>query len=1013
MAMFMTALEALSGMQTELFIFIVAVCTHAVLFGSYRFKPSNPKAKVSKSIGSAEKSGGSRAGSGRLPDSVTTTSLIRTVKPLLRQAAGTKELAGAIHGLLKDEPREEAAEALPGLLDSVGRANADLLAAVRNVSTNLGLEQSARLQELLMKNFLGLKLQGEFDDVLREAKAAGNMTALMAMLSLRSSLTSSDLEAALECLPTFASLVAVDAPTTVSAAPQQLLQQLVRLAGQKGAMPSLLTAFEGCNLLNSWTLETVLSDCGQRRDIQNLNEVAQLARSRGVELTETAYAGLIRGSTSGDDALCLFNEALEKKCVGKESLLAAVGIASQGHLALAKAALQNFRGHQGLEVASGLLRLCAEGPLAGKCADSAVLELFEGHMARIDVLADAKAGRLVAEAALRRGRKDLLAQLMTSTAEASRQVLLLKGLANQRRLADVKTVFDACPTKATCLYNALLDACVDCQDLDAAETIMSEAVTAGMADVVTYNTMIKKHVQRGDLGRARAAIETMRAAGGTLQPNCVTFNELIDATVRANNPTGAWVLIDEMKACGLEPNSVTCSILLKTIQKTSRPVDVERTVAFVDSFEDTMDEILLSSVCEACIRTGRKDLLGKQLQRQCGTNPVKVNGAHTFGSLIRAYGLLGDLSSTWELWREMRSRDIVPTSITIGCMVEALVSSGDCEDGLKLIHELLADGQTRNLVNAVIYCSVVKGFCHQKRFDRVWAVHAEMLKEKVEFSITTYNALIDACARSCQMSRVAPLMEDMSRNKVEANVVTYSTILKGYCTEGRLEKAFELLGAMKQSDRFRPDEITYNTLIDGCAQRGLYDQGIKLVEEMQEANVSISTFTLTVLAKLAGRSKKVDRAFELCESLSKKYRIRLNVHVYNNLIHACTTAGQRPRAMQVLEQMLQERVRPDPRTFKLILQSCMHTREAHDAGSLIRSAVGLRGGHPRLARFESHMVQPRGGLPTELLSEVLEGIAGCDERMAIQLLKDLRTVPGVRLDSKLLVSLTSRAIRTA
>ena len=69
---------------------------------------------------------------------------------------------------------------------------------------------------------------------------------------------------------------------------------------------------------------------------------------------------------------------------------------------------------------------------------------------------------------------------------------------------------------------------------------------------------------------------------------------------------------------------------------------------------------------------------------------------------------------------------------------------------------------------------------------------------------------------------------------------------------------------MKSSDRFHPDQITYNTLIGGCAQRGLYDPGTRLVAVMQAMNVPVSTFTLTVVTELTGRSKKVDRAFEPC-----------------------------------------------------------------------------------------------------------------------------------------------------
>merc|ERR1719507_1754999 len=275
-----------------------------------------------------------------------------------------------------------------------------------------------------------------------------------------------------------------------------------------------------------------------------------------------------------------------------------------------------------------------------------------------------------------------------------------------------------------------------------------------------------------------------------------------------------------MKLCGLQPNHETCLILLKSIQPASRAQNVERTLALVDAMNDAMDEVLLSSVCEACIRVGRSDLLAKQLARQRTARRVNVRGAHTFGSIIRAYGVLNDLKGVWDTWREMRMRHITPTSITIGCMVEALASNGDPESAHELIREMLGDADTSPLVNAIIYCSVLKGFSHQRQFDRVWLVYEEMRAEKLAVSLSAYNALIDACARSSDMGRVPQLLQDMAKDGLEPNIVTYSTILKGYCQENRLDKAFELLQEMKQSSKYQPDEITYNTLIDGCARSG-------------------------------------------------------------------------------------------------------------------------------------------------------------------------------------------------
>merc|ERR1719335_303909 len=178
------------------------------------------------------------------------------------------------------------------------------------------------------------------------------------------------------------------------------------------------------------------------------------------------------------------------------------------------------------------------------------------------------------------------------------------------------------------------------------------------------------------------------------------------------------------------------------------------TMDLIDNMDEPMDEVLLSSIVEACVRIGKPELLESKLkQLQDSPTAVTINGAHTYGSLIKAYGYAKDIGGVWRCWKEMRSRHIKPTSVTLGCMVEAVVSLGDPEGAFDLIHQVQDDAHCRSAVNSVMYCSVLKGFTREKKIDRVWAVYQEMMSNNVDVSIITYNTLIDACARCGRMER--------------------------------------------------------------------------------------------------------------------------------------------------------------------------------------------------------------------------------------------------------------------
>ena len=89
--------------------------------------------------------------------------------------------------------------------------------------------------------------------------------------------------------------------------------------------------------------------------------------------------------------------------------------------------------------------------------------------------------------------------------------------------------------------------------------------------------------------------------------------------------------------------------------------------------------------------------------------------------------------------------------------------------------------------------------------------------------------------------------------------------------------------------------------------------------------------------------------------------------------------------------MLDEIFHTDNRTYMLLFRGVINACEAHGAAGILCSAVGLDNGHPRLARFIASWVQPQGGLPSELIAQVVESIARrCrDQKLAENILGDL------------------------
>lgn len=590
-------------------------------------------------------------------------------------------------------------------------------------------------------------------------------------------------------------------------------------------------------------------------------------------------------------------------------------------------------------------------------------DFYEKEIRKREVLPDATLTSQLIKAANQTKRTELVQRLMEhsaalrsgvpapvggahSASNMQRHATMIKAYARERDLAAAADVFTKVRSSGTqmspIIYNSFLDACVQCNDIAGATRHFQEMKMLGFVDVVAYNTILKMHLSSGNTAEARALVQEMADRG--LQANKVTYNELLHAKVIAQDSVGIWNLVEEMHKAGVRTNSVTCSILLKSLTLNSPPADVERVIALIDEVEEPIDEVLLSSVIEACIRIKHLDLLSDLMRRY----RQRVSFAHltapTYGSMIKAYGQAGDVARVRELWDEMEERGVKPTSITLGCMIEALVTNNLAEEAWGLVHKQLESEDRRGCINTVIYSTVLKGFATTHRMDKVFAVYKEMKSKSIPCNTITYNTLLDACAKCCSMNRASTLLEDMKESCVEPDIITYSTIIKGYCLEGDVDRAFNVLEEMKNDDKFAPDEIMYNSILDGCAKQHRVEEALHVLEEMKATGVGPSNYTLSILVKLLGHARRLNQAFTMVEDLSNQNGFRPNVQVYTCLVQACILNRRLEKAMSLHDKMMADvGCRVDEKFYSVLARGCLQMQKPLKSVEVVRAAFQLHG----------------------------------------------------------------------
>merc|ERR1719171_2045540 len=174
-------------------------------------------------------------------------------------------------------------------------------------------------------------------------------------------------------------------------------------------------------------------------------------------------------------------------------------------------------------------------------------------------LLDARTERCLMNSLMKAGRESVAKDILdASPFNVAKHIAMIRDCAGKGNLDGAMSVFRTLEKSGSelthSMYNAVLDACVESRDLERAELWMKKMKNSRVVDVISYNTLVKAQVRAENFDKARALMEEMKAAG--LEPNNVTFNELINGMVKSPEVRKAqvWEAVAEMKACGIMPN---------------------------------------------------------------------------------------------------------------------------------------------------------------------------------------------------------------------------------------------------------------------------------------------------------------------------------------------------------------------------------------------------------------------------------------------------------------------------
>jgi pentatricopeptide repeat protein len=322
----------------------------------------------------------------------------------------------------------------------------------------------------------------------------------------------------------------------------------------------------------------------------------------------------------------------------------------------------------------------------------------------------------------------------------------------------------------------------------------------------------------------------------------------------------------------------------------------------------------------------------------------------------------------------------------------------------------------------------MKWFLHEKEYHRIISCGKEYRDAGVQFTVHVYNVLLGAYGQICDLDDFVSLLKEMDESGIKFNNTTLSIICKVYSNTKRKRNMFKMLRETVTKNEI-PEEMLHDTLLCSFANRGNFKQGLELLAEREAQGLPLTAYTLNQIVKLANKSKQVDKGFELCEAYAAKHNLQMNVHVYNDLLMSCTLlpdsqdsrrapslddakrasskrSNRAPsptrnvdwdRATKLFTTMAQRKVRPDRRTYQMLLRTAAAAGNVEAVAGLLRSSCGLKNDFAGTDEF--HLLIPSGGMRSDIVTQILALLAdSCDDKQRVQICVDKLREEGVAID---------------
>merc|ERR1719408_921942 len=339
---------------------------------------------------------------------------------------------------------------------------------------------------------------------------------------------------------------------------------------------------------------------------------------------------------------------------------------------------------------------------------------------------------------------------------------------------------------------------------------------------------------------------------------------------------------------------------------------------------EVTEESFYTSLVEASVRVNKPDVAEQVVARMhaIGMKPSS-DFVQSVLKLFAARKLYAECLRVWDMF----GPTMAPHQVIYSCAAVAACETGDVD----LARKLLAEARSHFKISSREWLALMR---HHVR-NRDWETAVKDVKELMGTGMPIDNIVFNTVLSACSTTEAAlPTMHALVDEMVTyadahppegtptVDIVSYNTLMKALAKSGDVEGCFSLLEKFQPHD-IEPDDVSFSTLLDVCIDEDEHQLASVALERMASAGLQMNCIVMTTLMKGFIRSKRLDKAMQLYESMqASNSQVKPDMITHSMLIKAHCDAHDMGTALRILEDMLESECTVDDVVFTHLIEGC-------------------------------------------------------------------------------------------